>query len=182
MAEDLEAFARQCKALSRAVSALPKEVKQDLSPQVVEAIGPKLSQQVGHAARGPFRRALFGAARVRANPNPTLVVGGRTGASATLSGGAAARDVVFGTEYGGGNRVSTVNRKPGKRGRVSAAERAKGGGAGGKTVYKRRTTRQFVPATPYIWETTEDNMPWVLDAYADIILKKANVLFDQALG
>ncbi|HEY9494606.1 MAG TPA: hypothetical protein VIR15_07120 [Intrasporangium sp.] len=181
MAEDLEAFARQCKALSRAVSALPKDVKQNLSPQVVEAIGPKLSQAVGHAARGPFRRALFGAARVRANPNPTLVVGGRTGASSTLSGGAAARDVVFGTEYGGGNRVSTVNRKPGKRGRVSAAERAKGG-AGGKSVYKRHTTRQFHKGWPYVWDTTEEQMPWVLDAYADIILKKANVLIDQALG
>lgn len=162
-ADGFDEFAREVKNLSRALAKLPLELRREMSDEVKEKIAPRLVQRVGRAATMPYRDVLLFAPKIRANPNPTIVVGGTS--TGRLSGGATARDVVFGTEYGGGNRVSVVNRKPGKRGRVSKGEYSSG-------VYKRHTTRQFLPARPYIWETVEKEFPWVLEEWAEIVMSK----------
>lgn len=113
-----------------------------------------LARKIGAAAGGPWARILDAGTKARAAADPQIVVGG---ARPRLSGGAGPRQVVFGTEFGGGGRVKAIPTTPKRRG------------------HRRVTTNQFRRHhKPFVFPTIEANMPEVLDAYADITLKVLN--------
>lgn len=172
MADDPAEFARQARALAKAMRTLPKEIRSELKAEVKEKVAQPLAQKVAEASRGKWAGPLSKAVKVRSADDPTIVVGGT---QRLVSGGATGRQLIFGTEFGGGNRVSTVNRKPGRRGRVARGER----GANGRGVYRRRTTKQFNPASPFVFETVRRYEPWAVEQFADIVMRKIqNVLPD----
>lgn len=155
-------FQRQTQAMARAVRKLPKEIRKDLAKEVKEKIAVPIADEINRQAHGPYGRALSTAAKARLDAQPVIVVGGTR---PLVSGGATGRQLVFGNEFGGGSRVSTVNRKPGKRGRVSRAERASG-------VYKRHSTKQFSNPHPHVYPTVEAMADDALEMFADLIVEK----------
>jgi hypothetical protein len=165
MPEPFNDFARDCRAVAKAMRALPAEVKKELQSELKDKVAEPLAAKVAQAARGKWARPLSLSVKVRAGVDPTIVVGGTR---SLVSGGATGRQLIFGTEFGGGNRVSTVNRPPGKRGRVARGER----GTNGRGVYKRHTTKQFSPATPFVFETVEANAEWAVEQFAEIVMRK----------
>jgi hypothetical protein len=149
----LDEFARECDAASRALRRVPTDLRRELGREVKEQVAVPLAAKIGAAASGPYARALSGAVKARAQADPTIVIGG---SRKVVRGGANARQLVFGTEWGGGKRTTRVAARPGRRG------------------YRRRSTNQFVPAHPFVFSTIGDNVDWVLDRYSDIVLKVLN--------
>lgn len=73
-----------------------------------------------------------------------------------VSGGANARQLVYGAPFGGGNRTSKITRKT-RRGRAT---------------YSARTTRQFARhAQETIFPAIRREGGWVLDQFAEIVAK-----------
>lgn len=99
-----EEFARECDAVARALRRIPREVRRELSAQVKDKVAVPLAQDIGSQARGPWERVLQAGSKARAGADPKIVVGGKT---PRLSGGGGPRDVVFGSEFGGGRRPTT---------------------------------------------------------------------------
>lgn len=178
MPEPFNDFARDCRALAKAMRALPSEVKKEVQAELKEKVAEPLAAKVAQAARGPWARPLSVSVKVRAGVDPTIVIGGTR---SLVSGGATGRQLIFGTEFGGGQRVSNVNRERNsegrvRKGRISAAERARQR-KGGRTIYKRHTTKQFSPATPFVFETVEASAEWAVEQFAEIVMRKiVNVL------
>jgi len=143
-------FARECEAAAKALRRVPKELKRALAQEVKTEIAVPLATRIGGAARGPYGHALSGSVKARASADPQIVIGG---SKAIVSGGASARQLIYGTEFGGGKRVTAVPRTARHRG------------------YKRASTNQFHPAHPFVFPTVERNADWVLEQFADITLK-----------
>lgn len=122
MAPSGSAMATACRSAADQLRALPAVLRRDLPHQVETDVAEPLAAQIAKAWRGPHAAALATATKARMDGDPQIVIGG---ARRLLSGGATASDLVFGDEYGGGNRV----------GRVSASRRAR--------AHRRHTTRQF---------------------------------------
>ncbi|CCH79086.1 hypothetical protein BN12_40056 [Nostocoides japonicum T1-X7] len=144
-----EEFAAECGAAARGLRRVPSALRRALAAEVKTEVAVPLAAKVAGAAAGPWARVLSAGVKARASADPQIVVGG---ASPRLSGGAGPRQVVFGTEFGGGKRITTVHRTDRHRG------------------YFRRSTRQFgTHQRPFVFKTVSNNMDWVLDRYADIV-------------
>ena len=147
---DIKDFAEECDFVAKQLRRLPSDVRRALASEVKTAVALPLAGKIGSAARGPYGAALSGSVKARAAADPTIVIGG---SRKVVSGGANARQLIYGTEFGGGKRITRVPTTPKRAG------------------YRRRSTNQFVPAYPFVFPTVGKNMDWVLDTYADIVLK-----------
>lgn len=178
MSDGFDDFARDCRAMAAAVKKLPSDVRAELGREVKTRVAEPLAQKIAEQAHGPYGRALAASVKVRVSADPTIVVGGTR---PVVSGGATGRDLVFGTEFGGGNRVSVVNRErhaDGRKrvGRIGRGEQERQR-ARGRSVYKRHTTKQFRNPNPFVYPTVEANVEWALDEFAAIVMGKiANIL------
>jgi hypothetical protein len=90
---------------SKALRRIPKEVRRALAAEVKTEVAAPLAVKIAGAATGPYNRVLRNGTKARASADPQIVVGG---ARPRLSHGAGPRDVVFGTEFGGGKRITRV--------------------------------------------------------------------------
>lgn len=149
----LDEFAAECDHAARLLRRVPSQLRKALASEVQSEVSAPLATRIGAAATGPYARALSGSVKARAQADPTIVIGGTR---KVVSGGASPRQLVYGTEFGGGARSTAVPTRPGRRG------------------YKRRSTNQFVPAHPFIFDTLSANTAWALDRFADITLKVLN--------
>lgn len=143
-------FADECRVTARNLRRVPRDLRRELSSQVKEKVAAPLASKVGGAATGPWARVLQAGTKARAGAEPTIVVGGQ---SPKLRNGAGPRQVVFGTEFGGGKRLAKVARTSKHRG------------------YRRYSTKQFVNnKRPFVFPTIAKNIDWVLDQFADIAM------------
>ena len=117
-------FARNCREVSRQLRALPSEMRRELSSGVQDEVAVPEASRVKAALSGPWGSALAASTKARKLADPTIVVGGTR---RVVSGGASGRDLVYGSQFGGGGRVSTVTRR----------------GPGRPSTFRRRSTRQF---------------------------------------
>lgn len=154
---DAAQFHNDCKQLARAMRGLPPELRRALASEVKTEIADPLADKMRASLSGPHAAALSGSIKARVSADPKIVVGG---ARRVVSGGAQARDLVFGNEFGGGKKIGRVTSRRGK-------------------VYRRRTTNQFVPARPFVFATIADNGPWLLDTFADVVLKVIDKELDR---
>ncbi|MGW5239496.1 hypothetical protein ACWEOW_11235 [Monashia sp. NPDC004114] len=152
-------FARECDEVARSLRRVPSELRRALASEVKTEVATPLAARVAAAAAGPYARPLSGAVKARALADPTIVIGG---SRKVVSGGASPRQLIYGTEWGGGKRRSSVTRRT----------------RHGSVTYKRRSTNQFVPAHPFVFDTIAENADWVLDRFADITLK----VLDREVG
>jgi hypothetical protein len=145
-----EEFAAECRQAALGLRRVDKDLRRELSGQVKEKVAEPLAKRVGSAARGPWSRVLQAGTKARAGADPKIVVGGLR---PRLSGGAGPRQVVFGTEFGGGKRLTAVPASARRRG------------------YRRYSTNQFRSnKAPFVFPTIGKNIDWVLDTFADITL------------
>ena len=142
-------FAAACRDTSRALRRLPKDVKGELRSRVRAEVAEPIAADVRSGGSSVYARRLGPTTRVRAQADPTIVVGG---AARVASGGAKGRDLVYGTNFGGGSRVTPVPARAGRRG------------------YRRRTTRQFAGRTdPFVFRTVGRNLDRYLVLWASIV-------------
>lgn len=128
---------------------LPIDVRRELRTRVKSEVAGPIAQDVRSAGSTSYGRRVAGTTRVRAQADPTIVVGG---AKRIVSGGAKGRDLVFGTHFGGGSRVTAVPARSGRRG------------------YQRRSTRQFAGRRdPFVFGTVARNLDRYLDLWAGIV-------------
>lgn len=147
---NMKDFAEECDYVAKQLRRIPKDLRRALASEVKTEVAVPLAQKISVKAGGPYGPALSGAVKARASADPTIVIGG---SRKIVSGGANARQLVFGTEFGGGKRRTRVPTRPGRKG------------------YSRKSTNQFVPAHPFVFPTIADNGEWVLDQFSDIVLK-----------
>lgn len=146
----VDEFAQECRITSKNLRRVPKDLRREISAQSKTEIATPLAARVGAAATGPWAAVLNAGTKARASADPTIVVGGLR---PRLSGGAGPRQIVYGVEFGGGSRLAVVKSRPRQRG------------------HRRYTTRQFRSRkAPFVYPTITDNMPWVLDRFADIAM------------
>lgn len=144
-------FAADCEAAAKGLRRVPRELRRALAQQVKTEVAEPLANRVKAAATGPWARVLAAGTKARAGADPTIVVGGQ---SPKLSGGGGPRSVVYGTEFGGGKRLTAVPGRAGRRG------------------YRRYSTNQFRGRQrPFVFRTINQQMPKVLDAYAGIVME-----------
>jgi len=151
MSEGLQAFEASCRDTSRQLRRLPAELRKALASEVQAQVAEPLAGKVAQAFQGPWAAPLARSTKARKLADPTIVVGG---AKRVASGGASARQLVYGATFGGGSRVSTVTRRT----------------RSGSTSYKVHTTRQFRGrGRDDVFETIRANGAWVLTQFADIV-------------
>lgn len=153
-----EEFAGHCRQVSRDMRRLPVEVKRALRERMKPDVAEPLAQDIRAAGAGSYGTRVAGTVRVRANADPTVVVGG---AKRVASGGARGRDLVFGTEFGGGKRLTAVARANGHRG------------------YRRYSTNQFRRhRAPFIFPTIGRTAGHYLERWADVVTE----IIDERIG
>lgn len=144
-----EEFARECRETSRQLRRLPADLRRALAQRSKTEVADPLAQRISAAASGPYGRALSGAVKTRAQADPQIVIGG---ARKVVSGGASARQLVYGVEFGGGSRVKAIPATARRRG------------------HRRHTTRQFVGKhRPFVFPTIGRHIPAALEAFAGIV-------------
>ena len=144
-------FAHECKEAARNMRRLPKELRRDLANEVRDEVAEPLAGDIRAAWSGPYARALAGATKARVQTDPQIVVGG---SRRVVSGGANARALVFGTEWGGGRRVTPIPSRPGRRG------------------YRRRTTQQFPRTGQHaVYGTIHRTLDATFERWADVVDK-----------
>lgn len=149
-----EEFAQECEAAAKALRRIPKELRRALAAEVKTEVAEPMASKIRSAARGPWASRLSWQTKARAAADPQVVIGG---VKKIVSGGANARQLIYGTEFGGGRRVTRVPARAGRKG------------------YRRESTNQFIQNhTPYVFPTLRANSDFVLDAFADIVLKVIN--------
>ena len=151
-------FARECKEAARNLRRLPKELRRALSNEVRDQVAEPLAADIRAAWSGPYARALSAATKTRAAADPQIVVGG---SRRVVSGGASARDLVFGAEFGGGRRVTVIPTRPGRRG------------------HRRHTTRQFGRGQHAVFGTIEATLDRTFQRWADVVEKVAGDVIDN---
>lgn len=149
---DMAAFAGAARDTSRQLRRLPADLRRELSTSVQPEVAEPLAADIAAAYVGPWARPLAISTKARKLADPTIVVGGTR---RVVSGGASARQLVYGAQWGGGQRVSNVTRRS----------------RSGKAVrYRAHVTRQFAGrAKATIFVTIRDRTPWVLDQFATIV-------------
>lgn len=151
-------FVAECRDTARNLRRVPADLRRALSSEVKEEVAVPLARKISGAATGPWAPVLAAGTKARAGAEPTIVVGGTR---PRLSGGAGPRLVVYGTEFGGGKRLTAVPRKGSRQG------------------YRRYSTNQFRRnRRPFVFPTIGRNLDWVLDSFADITLR----VLDKAVG
>ena len=149
---DLEAFERECKVAARNMRRLPAEVRKALAAEVQPRVAVPLAAKVAASFSGPWADRLAAQTKARKLADPTVVVGG---AKKVTSGGASARNLVFGATWGGGKRISTVTRRT-PRGR--------------QITYQAHVTKQFDgKGNPAMIQTLRAQGGWVLQEVAQIV-------------
>lgn len=142
-------FAAECREASRNLRRLPVEVRRELRRRVKDEVAQPIAADIRAAGHSVYARRVAATTRVRAAADPTIVAGG---AKRVASGGARGRDLVFGTHFGGGSRVTAIPARPGRRG------------------YRRHTTRQFAGRhDPFVFGTVGRNLDRYLELWAGII-------------
>ena len=141
---------KACRDASRDLRRLPRDVRDALKARTRPEVADPLADTIRGTFRGPYAAVLSAATKTRVSGDPKIVVGG---ARRAVSGGASPRDLVFGSQFGGGSKVTQVTRKT-RRGSVT---------------YRRHTTRQFTKPRPTIYPTIRQELPTVLDRFATII-------------
>lgn len=150
---DLQAFERSCRETARQLRRVPADLRRALSSDVQPLIAEPLADRISSTFTGPWAAPLAGATKTRKLADPTIIIGG---ARRVVSGGANARQLVYGAQFGGGNRTSKITRKT-RRGRAT---------------YSARTTRQFARhAQETIFPAIRREGGWVLDQFAEIVAK-----------
>lgn len=146
---DLDAFARDCMTASKQLRRIPADLRRALASDVKTEVAAPLAAKISAAASGSYGRALAPQVKARASADPQIVIGGT---KRIASGGASGRQLIYGTEFGGGSRVTAIPTRPGRRG------------------HRRRTTRQFIRQhRPFVFNTIGRNGGWVLDRFAHIV-------------
>jgi hypothetical protein len=130
-------FAKQARDAARDLRRLPAELRKRLGREVREDVADPLAQDIRAAFTGPYRAVLVSGVKTRIQGDPMVVVGG---ARRVLSGGASVRDVVFGDEFGGGERTSVVRSTPTRRGHTRHTTRQFKGKARGNIIGTIRAT------------------------------------------
>jgi hypothetical protein len=149
--EGLEAFERECKVTARNLRRMPADLRKALSAQVQPRVAVPLAGKVANAYAGPWAAPLAAATKARKLADPTIVIGG---AKRVVSGGASARQLVYGATWGGGKRVSTVTRRTRR----------------GSSTYRAHVTKQFQgKARDNIFPTLRAQGGWVLEEFANIV-------------
>lgn len=141
-------FARECRQASRDLRRLPAEIRKALGRRVRDEVAEPLAGSIRTAGSGVYARRVAPTTRVRAGTDPTLVVGG---AKRVASGGARGRDLVFGTNFGGGRRVTAVPARSGRRG------------------HRRHTTKQFTRREPFVFGTIARELGRTFDRWVGIV-------------
>lgn len=115
-----------------------RQVKKDGQRLITEPLAARMRANV----KGPYA-AKIAATGIRATAGsiPQVKLGG---ARKVFSGGAAPRDVIPGTEWGGGGR--------GRRGGRTATYQRRTR-SGGSTTVRRQVTHQFATPRPFIYAT-----------------------------
>ena len=148
---DLEAFERECKVTARNLRRLPADLRKALAAQVQPRVAAPLAGKVAQTFAGPWAAPLAASTKARKLADPTIVVGG---GRPVVSGGASARQLVYGATWGGGKRVAQVTRKT----------------RAGSVTFRRHVTKQFQgKARDNIFPTLRSNGAWVLDQFAAIV-------------
>lgn len=144
-----EQFGRECAAASKQLRRIPAELRKALGQRTRDEVASPLADRVKAAPAGVYGRAVAGTVRVRSKADPTLVVGGQR---RVASGGATGRQLVYGSQFGGGSRVTAVAGRAGRKG------------------YSRRSTRQFARhAEPFVARTVIQSVGWAFDRWASIV-------------
>lgn len=152
MTTGLEAFERSCRDTSRQLRRLPSELRKELAAQVQPKVAVPLAGKIAQAFGGPWSAPLSASTKARKLADPTIVIGG---ARRVVSGGATARQLVYGATFGGGTRRSTVTRRT---------------RSGSSTTYQVHTTRQFRgKGRDDVFDTIRANGAWVLTQFAGIV-------------
>lgn len=144
--------AREFGDLARDLRTAPKAIRDAIKRESRDAIAEPLAGKIRAAASGPWAKVLVPGVKTRAGSGAeaVIVIGG---ARPKLSGGAGPRQVVYGTEFGGGKRLSITPRTAKHRG------------------YRRYSTAQFRRnRREFIFPTLGHNADAVSHAYADIVL------------
>lgn len=133
---------------------LPAELRRALGNEVRDTVAEPLAADIRSAWTGPYSPALSAATKTRVGTDPQIIVGG---SRRVVSGGASARDLVFGTEWGGGRRVKALPATTRRRG------------------HRRRTTRQFAGSGQHaVFGTVARNLDKSLERWADAVEKIVN--------
>lgn len=143
-------FAAACRQTSRAARRLPAEVRRDLKARVRDRVAEPIAADVRAGGSTTYTRLVAGTTRVRADADPTVVLGG---ARRLVSGGARGRDLVFGAQFGGGKAVVSVPSRPGQR------------------AHRRRSTMQFGGRDPFVFATLRRNIDRYLGLWADVVVE-----------
>lgn len=150
----MDSFEQQARNAARDLRRVPAELRKRLGREVRDDVAEPLAGEIRGSFSGPYRGVLVAAVKTRIQGDPTLVVGGTR---RVLSGGASVRDVVFGNEFGGGDRVSSVR----------ATTRARS--------HRRHTTRQFAgKARGNIIGTIRKTADVTFDRWADVVARIIN--------
>jgi len=153
---DAREFGAMATGLRRAPKAIRDAVKRDSRAEIAEPLAAK----VRGAARGPWALVLAQGVKTRAGSGAEaqIVIGG---VRPKVSGGAGPRHLIYGTEWGGGKRLSTVKGYT-RKGRRSGPVRG----------HRRYSTNQFRRgATPFVFPTVARNIDNIVEAYATIVMR-----------
>lgn len=143
------AFEAAAKEAARQMRRLPADLRRAIANRSRDEVAAPLAQEIAQAWTGPHAAVLAAATKARAGADPQLVIGG---ARRVVSGGASARQLVYGDEFGGGKRVATIQATNTRR------------------RHKRRTTQQFPREGQHaVFGTIEARIGRVLDGFAAII-------------
>jgi hypothetical protein len=159
-------FERACRDTSRQLRRVPAELRRTLAAEVSARVADPLAARIASRWSGPYAAVLSAATRSRKGADPVLVVGGRR---PVTSGGAAASQLVYGTEFGGGKRKTRTAR---------GTQRRRRGGAGETAVYDLRSTQQFTRRAPAIIPTLRADAPAAIERWSDVVLE----VLDAELG
>lgn len=140
-------FSDECRRQAKALRRLSPEVRDALKARVRPEVAEPLAGSIRGSGQTTRSRRAAATARTRAGADPTVVVGS---SSRVFSGGASTRDTVFGDEFGGGSRVSPVS-------------------AGRARRHLRRSTRQFIVRTPFVFPTVRAQVDASFDRWASIV-------------
>lgn len=148
---DLEAFERACKVTARNLRRMPADLRKALSAEVQPRVAVPLAGKVAQTFAGPWAAPLAASTKARKLADPTIVIGG---GRPVVTGGASARQLVYGATWGGGKRVALVTRRT----------------RGGSSSYRAHVTKQFQgKSRDNIFPTLRAQGAWVLEEFASIV-------------
>jgi hypothetical protein len=150
--DDVPALYTTAKATAKDLRRLPADLRRALAADVQQAVAGPEAARVAGAWRGPWATQLAGATKARKLADPTIVVGG---AKRVVRGGASARQLVYGENFGGGGRRRSVTRR--KR-------------HGGTVSFKRDTTAQFAArGSRTIFRQLDADTALILEGFAQSV-------------